>query len=54
MHARDSQSQEASYNDSSPDEIYPVATPMEEKTEGYQASSNSDGSSTKHMGPTKY
>jgi hypothetical protein len=33
MHSRDSQSQEASYDGSSPYEVHPVAAPMEEEAE---------------------
>jgi hypothetical protein len=53
MHTRDSQGEEAGNDNSSPDEVYPMTTPMEEKSEGNQASSNRNTSSTEDMWPAE-
>ena len=53
VHARHCQCQEASYNYPSPDEVHPMTTPVEEETEGYQASPDRNAGSAENVRPTK-
>jgi hypothetical protein len=53
VHPRNGQGEEAGHDDSSPDEIHPVTTPVEEKPKRDQASSDCDTSSAEDVWPAE-